>query len=1137
MDRQANMPFRFTNLRQERIYCRLALVGPGPAAFYQDACRLLQQESALNATSLVVSHLFREIESAIRDVLMPMADRSVGAAKKKDDTHSYEIRCILAALEIDETDPIGRTWLSLPGRDNDYGLAKRAHRSSLGPPRPVDSDFRTFVEEFEVVLDDVLDRMERRYSRYIKTLDEILEKPHLREKEIDRLLNEVPNNTGTMTYFFGKLQDGTCLALLRAKGLFDHPPEPELMETTNGVEVRLYPWPQTRYLVRMAQAGHAPETILDIVHGIPPTENIRVHEDLAKIALALPVDLAATMVPMADAWLDAPYASLVPRFLGKLIDRFACKGRPDAALTLTGKLFRLEPSPNGSGFLPSLEPHPVLNHWGYGRLLAEVRPKLVDATGIKALSLLNNQLEEAIRSVSPLLDPEWDYFDVWCPAIEQDSRIELDRSITSLVLAIRDAATQLANEDAATQVPLVVRELRSRPWRIFQRLAMHVVRSFATVAPEPARDAILDRSLFEERRLIREYKLLVKECFGKLSARDQETYLGWIRNGLDRDTLRQQYRQTAADGDLEEDVWIEQRVIDWQWERLVPIRDALTGADALWCEELAARLGRTGDLDFEDTQVVPVAGSGSPLSKAELQAMTDEEITNWLRTWQPSGRIMDPAPEGLSQVLTSLVEEEPDRFGRDAHLFEGLDPTYVQGLVIGLHQALSQGKTFPWPAVLRLCHWVVAQHRDSPTTQEYGLDADHLWSWTRRQIAHLLRSGLQKGEGEVPISERTKVWEILELLTTDPDPTPDYERQYGGGNLNPAELALNTTRPIALDAVVEYAMWVRRHSEESLSRNAQSLRSLVPEAESVLVNHLNPAYDPSVAVRAVYGQRLRILFYLDANWVKGHVSQIFPAAPDLAHLRDAAWESYIMFNHLNDTLFTALANEYEQEIRRLGSPRLRWRWRGARGPQEALAEHVMILYCRGMTPFDQGTLPMLFFEHAPESVRAHAIEFIGQRLKGEAGEVIVVPEILDRLIRLWRYRVSVAESEGLAGFPEELAAFGWWFLSDRFGSVAVPLMARCLNCGKVVEPEEEFVERLSDLASDQPSIAVDMLTAIFEGLRDEWRPCVWKEPAHRVLQTAIQGDDLQARRRAKELLSRLVARGYVDFAELARSIE
>lgn len=60
----------FSNQQQERIYHRLdTLVSPGAAAFWRDACRLMEMEPPLESTTHLVGHLLREIESSLRAIL------------------------------------------------------------------------------------------------------------------------------------------------------------------------------------------------------------------------------------------------------------------------------------------------------------------------------------------------------------------------------------------------------------------------------------------------------------------------------------------------------------------------------------------------------------------------------------------------------------------------------------------------------------------------------------------------------------------------------------------------------------------------------------------------------------------------------------------------------------------------------------------------------------------------------------------------------------------------------------------------------------------------------------------------------------------------------------------------------------
>jgi hypothetical protein len=75
---------------QERVSERLdRLVGPGPAAFWCDACRLLNGDKLsleLDSATHLVAHLLREIERSLRDAISTSRHSvSTGQARESAD--------------------------------------------------------------------------------------------------------------------------------------------------------------------------------------------------------------------------------------------------------------------------------------------------------------------------------------------------------------------------------------------------------------------------------------------------------------------------------------------------------------------------------------------------------------------------------------------------------------------------------------------------------------------------------------------------------------------------------------------------------------------------------------------------------------------------------------------------------------------------------------------------------------------------------------------------------------------------------------------------------------------------------------------------------------------------------------------
>jgi len=205
-------PFPFDNPRQKKVYERLlSHLGPGPAAFFLDACRIMARHEDLRTTTHLVAHCLREIESALRDVL---AGRSVD--REEDESAADLVEEILDALEIGRDEEVAQVWLGLH-KTKGKQLHGKAHRRGLRGPRPVDGDFETYWENIQRVLDTVLDRFETRSSEIFEVLDELLDIEAPTRQDVKRLNDHLPNNLVTRRYFFQRLRHPAWLPPLRRR--------------------------------------------------------------------------------------------------------------------------------------------------------------------------------------------------------------------------------------------------------------------------------------------------------------------------------------------------------------------------------------------------------------------------------------------------------------------------------------------------------------------------------------------------------------------------------------------------------------------------------------------------------------------------------------------------------------------------------------------------------------------------------------------------------------------------------------------------------------------------------------------------------------------------------------------------------
>jgi hypothetical protein len=997
--------FRFTDPRQERIYRRLLFIGPGPAAFFKDACALMAGTGGLQTTAHLVAHLLREVESGLRAVLLPYgATPEPGADAATEGSHKGEVKAILAAYGINETDPAAEAWLRLTGWDPETGLARLAHRRALGPPRPADEGVHRAWEEVQSLLDVVLEKFETRFLEPFKVVDDLLSRETPSAADVKRLKNNVPSNPVTLGHFFDKLDNPKWLPLLDKEGFFAYPPALERDEAAG--TVALPPWPASRYLGRMAKVESAQALVVDIAERVPETENVRIYEDLADVALVLPPGVAARLAPKLARALALPHQILLPEKLGTLVVHLAEGGERQPAIDVATELFQVLPhdreGTSGTADqdeFPLQEPRARFDPWRYDRILGRAVDALAATAAFQALTLFSRLLADAVRLSTRRGDeakPD-DYSSVWRRAIEGRGD-RGDRDVRdALVSAVRDVAEALVRENRA-RLSEVLATLEGYGWYVFQRIALHLLLEYPPDDMGLIRERLTSRDLFDESEVRREYRGLARKHFAELRPEDQALVLGWIEAGPDRDVVKRSFKSWEGRDPTEDEVAL--RVKGWQLDHLGPIAEALHEPWKTRYDQLVRELGAPSASDFAVERTGVFVGPTSPLGVGELKAKPVGEIVEYLKAWVPPGGFMAPSREGVGRALIEAVAADPARFVTEIQRFREVHPTYVRSLVDGLARARGEHRPFEWRGVLDLCRWVLEQPRafaGAPSDAARHHDEDPDWSWTRKTIARLVSAGFDKAENGIPIALRKEAWTVLRPLTEDPDPTPEDEARYGGKNMDPPTLAINTVRGDAMHAVVEYALWVRRHFGESPESEARAAKGFdeIPEVREVLERHLDPMVDPSAAVRSTYGRYLPWLVLLDKAWVTANLSRIFPVDPQYAHLRDAVWETYIVFSQPYNDPLAVLSEEYARAVDRIGTKPDRAP--GPGNPDEHLGEHLMVFYWRGKLGLD-GLLAK-FYARASADLRRETMEFVGRSLGSTKGDVEA--EVIEKVVALW----------------------------------------------------------------------------------------------------------------------------------------
>lgn len=1071
-------------------------------------------EEGLHGGEAWQNRIGKDLRAFLDSVAELFAGRNAISANRRQVTIEFFNRLEVAAVPLpkDVQNQNAKDWMDL----RRYFTEVSHHRFA-----PAEADFLGKVDRLEGFLSALLIP---RPTADFAAIDVLLQRTGHRvptPETVKEVMEQIRKSAANYRYFFETAESPSWLSPLARAGLFTTPPGRE--EIDGGF---FFPdWAASQYLNRMARIPAARGDVLAIVSKMQETENVNVQSDLLDIALALPAAEATKTLSHARAWVQSPYEGLVKYHVGDLIAHLATGGETRAALRLAKEAFALRPAGTpaeddaDSMLVP--EPGAWLQDWHYDEALKKALPALLAGDARRTLELLCGLLVEVlVRSRNQDDADRKDYSFIWHEAIENDEQPPRVRN--SLISAIRNAAEQTINVDPAN-CTMVLELLHRQEWTVFKRITLHVLRLFLdTMLDDVA--AITPELVDLERPTRHEAARLLRSAFPLLRPDTQEAVLERIAAGPDEARVVRGLEFVLLDPSPEK---IAEYGQYWRAERYSLIAEHVPEG---WRAEVSDVLGRAGNVRRPDEVKAGAMwhAAMSPKSADDLIQIGPGQTLAYVREWTPKSGLLEPTSEGLGRILTEVIADDVDGYVAQAEGFRTVDPTYVRAFFSGLESAIKQKKTFAWPPALELASSVVTRPREIPERDTTLMEADPDWSWTRGTIAALLQAGLQEGAAEIPFSHRELVWEVIEPLTTDPDPTPEHEAKYGGKKMDPSTMAINTVRGKAFNALIAYALWVRRNLDR-LAERAMVTFAAIPEVRRVLDEHLDVAYEPSLTIRSVYGRYFPWIQYLDPDWTKTAVARIFPDEPEGAELYAAAWEAYLMACPPYREVLPILRPEYARAASYVASCDTDGKQRFR--PALRLGEHLVEYYWQGAIFLDDSLL-VDFFRLAPDAVRGHAMEYVGRSLANEAQEL--APAIAQRLRELWDWRLQAARNSGnLPANREELAAFGWWFASRRFEDAWSMVQLRAvLDATHYIKAGFKVGEILEALAPAYPSDAVACVARMAEAGPRDWTIYGIRDRIIAILRIALASGNVDARADGERLVEYLVARGHFEFRDL-----
>ncbi|MFI7300239.1 hypothetical protein [Streptomyces sp. NPDC050121] len=874
--------------RRQRIQSRLRRFGPGPAGWYADICTLLDEDLPLRSTGMLVSHLFRELESALREVLLPDAIRN---DTTKGHRHLFEVKGVLDWLGIPTDSPAGRVWLAEATKLHGY-----AHRVRM-EQTPMDAAVRVRLAELEDMLDIVLDRFETRYVTVLQRLETLAAIRNPGKAHVKLLLGAFPQDYLTQERFFGLLDAPQWLPHLHEHGFFSTPPAPEPDDEARTVAFPA--WPASTYLVRMTSV--APARVAEIVEQIPLTDNPRVNLDLAEVALLLPPADAARLVPRAVEAIRGPYL-IAPDRYAQLAVHCAQGGHTEQALAVMAAL--LQAAQDGDR----------IDDYDLQEILRTHNAALARHLGAAWLDALAGSLASALLATG--MNPDRangeDLSSVWYPALDPGLGGMRSDDRALLTEAVRDTADQLA----ATGIHAVLPILESQPWLIFRRLRLHILQRHGANAPDVVQSILTDPDQIAAARSQREWALLARAHASSLTSPVLEQVLAVIDAGPDTERFVQRFRNTSGGAEPPEQ-YVQQWAGAWQRDHYAALADVLPEHQLRRYRELCENLGPAPSLDTVPQPLTSwvTEEQGSP---ENLATMTATDLISHAQQFQPTPTRFGTNAEAFCSQLQAAVTSQALTYQEDAPQFAELADDHLAAVLDGFRTALQTGQQLTWATIFPL----VQSATDRPRTP--NTSALHL------AVARFMLTGLAQQNIQIPTPLGDALWNVLKSVwSAARSPQDDLHDDQ--------QSVWDESFETALRAAIAWALWRREHGATS--------QVLFTTLDSLLLDATSTPTAPGASpVGRAVGSLITRLDALDPTWTQRRIDVLFN--PDTA-LGRASWTAHLSTSSLTESVVSLLMDAYRTAARTPAT-----NGHGHRELHRRLGDHLMAIYLAGLLGLD-----------------------------------------------------------------------------------------------------------------------------------------------------------------------------------------
>jgi hypothetical protein len=656
--------------RELEIYNGLMEIGPEIAVFFKDAIKISKME--IDSKPYLLSHLAREIESGLRDILVSrekedskICDSCLQQINKK----IGHKESILKSLGIQTETEFAKKWHSIAKQ---FPAFAHRHGAWKDPREQLafDGVWNQFI--------DVLEHLVGNYFAISDRVDLLLnnEEP---TKEIIGALQNILKEESRNVYFFNNLKNKKWLPFLEKENFFSGELNPPPRESEDNAGYYSMPnWSCLQYLdvisLENSDIDDKPTSrlLLKIIHDIisyrdkdgARIENYYTDYNLYKIICNLPVGcLNIEHLIFIESSLRSKWHGLIGHEFGILIERIIKENNGELTTYFINILISYKEI--GTDSFDRIQS--IFHSYEFKLILDDYKEKLISNFGMEIMEASYNTVKKIIK------DKLSDFDTYLIPAIEDNSQTSFpEKYECQLIYLIRDCLSKLQEKEVHAWLKI----LKDSDEDIFKRLVFNILQNRYAEFNQLLWNWALNP--IDEQSAKHELYELIKSQAKTFTPQQIEILVNWI------DSKKISIPEEVKDNEETVNQIIAYNKREWF--------SALEESENEKIKHIVFELNKIENTEIKhpgfNSWHSSMSGSVSPLSFAEISEMNLDEIIKFYNAFeQKPGDFMGPSKDGLIDQIANVIKLKPENYNTNCNNIIGADTHLQYSWLLGLAEA------------------------------------------------------------------------------------------------------------------------------------------------------------------------------------------------------------------------------------------------------------------------------------------------------------------------------------------------------------------------------------------------------------------------------------------------------------------